>query len=178
MDSSKFLDKGRWSKHSWWMTGYTEKHQTTSRVMMRDTVSVTQDGRLLPTALSNWTLRTGPFVADRLIGSLVGPQGSDLGFELIMEPNSCCYEPINKNHFYSRFFSLSWPLRCSRLSTDCALWLPAVQYPNPAVLFWAFRADDQTSLTAWISIVAIKEVHHSESFDKSHANTDSLTGTG
>lgn len=62
------------------MAGYTERQQTTSsikptarRVMMKDTVSLTEDGRLLPTALPIGPSEFARLVADHLIGSLVCP---------------------------------------------------------------------------------------------------------
>lgn len=73
---------------------------------MKDKVSLTQHGRFLPNAVQIGPPELARLVTDHLIGSLFLPQGSDLSFELIMEPNSCCYDPINKNHFYSRFFPL------------------------------------------------------------------------
>lgn len=77
---TKFWVKGQWSKHRWWMAGYIERQQTTSsikptagRVMMKRTVSLTQGGRLLPTALPIGPPELSRLVAEHLIGSLVRP---------------------------------------------------------------------------------------------------------
>lgn len=95
---------------------------------MKDTVILTQHGRLLPTALQldpqTWPVGGRPFH-----WLTCPPRGSDLGFELIMEPNSCSYEPINKNHFYSRFFPLLATAIRSTLHWLCTLAppLPRIQ---------------------------------------------------
>lgn len=95
-------------------------------------------------------LPTGPL---ELVGPFdwltCAPEGSDLSFELIMESNSCCYEPINKNHFYSAFFPLSWPLLTAPPSSGCALWPP----PCPRIqtlrsCFQLLGDDDHASSTA------------------------------
>lgn len=74
----------------------------------------------------NWTLRIGWFSGRPFDWLTCPPQGSDLGFKLIMEPNSCCYEPINKNHFYCSFF-LSWTLWYAPLCALAGPLLPHIQ---------------------------------------------------
>jgi len=106
-----------------------------------DAGSLTQRGGPVENT-PDWTLRIGPLCGGPSDWLTCPPRGSDLSSELIMEPNSCCCHPINRNHFYSILLVLFWPLLSARLSTDCALCPPP--YPNPAVLFEAFRADDQT----------------------------------
>lgn len=122
--------------------------------------------------------------ADYLIASLVRPGGSDLGFELIMEPNSCCYDPINKNHFYSRFFFSS--SGCCYPSAS-----PPTEHfahPTPTLplhphhiltLRSCFKLLGlKTSLTAWTSIVAIQEAHNTKRFDKLHATAATPLSVG
>lgn len=121
--------------------GYIERQQTTSIYKTHSTMM--GDGERHSESNTGWqaALPIGPselarLVADHLIGSLVRLGGSDLGFGLIMEPNSCSYDPINQNHFYSRFFSSPGPGHHHPLASPLtALWPPAVPYPNPAVLF-------------------------------------------
>lgn len=76
----------------------------------------------------------------RLIGCLVGPPGaSDPACELIMEPNSCCDAPINKNHFTLIFPPLlASVLLC--LPTDCALCRPRPPPPSPPPHIPALRS--------------------------------------
>lgn len=147
--------------------GYDERH------------SESNTGWLVANWSPNWTPRTGSFSGWPFDWLPCPPRGSDLGFELIMEPNSCCYDPINKNHFYSRFFfSLFWPLLSTCLPTDCALGPPPL--PHIQTLRSCFKLLGlKTSLTTWTSIVAIQEAHHTKRFDKLHATaTTPLTANG
>lgn len=116
---------GQWSEHRWWMAAPTERQQPRLRGSRGggDAGSLTQRGGPVENT-PDWTLRIGPLCGGPSDWLPCPPRGSDLSSELIMEPNSCCCHPINRNHFYSILLVLFWPLLSARLSTDCALCPP------------------------------------------------------
>lgn len=110
----KVLGNGRAEPHRWLMAGYIEEQETSS--------SIKAAARLWWKRRWVWCSVAAfcPLIAQldpaelarsthgQWIGPLVCPPrgASDLSLELIMEPNSCCYAPINKNHFTVIFFPL------------------------------------------------------------------------
>lgn len=92
--------------------------------------------------------------------------GSDLGSELIMEPNSCCYGPINKNQFYSRFFFLPTPHH----RPSCPIFKPR----GLVLSFYAWKRADRLNIYCWNSggssiTYKIQQTHPQQPTRRAHA---------
>lgn len=168
------------------MAGYIEQRETSSSIKVAACLWWKRRWVWEWDGVTGWSDRpTGPHrsgpcqrALHQLIGSLVGPPGaSDPAWELIMEPNSCCDAPINKNHFTLIFPPLlASALFC--LPTDCALCLPRPPTPpvsQPCGLVLSFYHWKQNP-TTWLTTVASRKARRIKRFDKLHgAVTAALT---